>query len=62
MDFKMLVDFLQEATMMIDFKHVNVLTLIGIVYRRGERPLVILPLMEKRDLHSFVKKDDVVCY
>ena len=58
--FEMLENFLLEGTMMIDFKHENVLSLIGIIYERGERPLVVLPLMENGDLHSFIKRDDIV--
>ena len=45
---------------MIDFKHENVLSLIGVVYDEGERPLVVLPYMENGDLCTFIKKDDVV--
>ena len=56
----MLENFLFEGIMMIDFKHENVLSLIGIVFQLGERPLVVLPLMENGDLHSFIKKDDIV--
>ena len=61
MTFEMLESFLEEATLMIDFKHPNVLSLLGIVYQKGERPLVILPFMENGDLRSYIQRDDVVC-
>ena len=35
---------------MIDFKHANVLSLIGVVYERKDLPLVVLPFMENGDL------------
>ena len=61
MTFEMLEAFLIEGTLMIDFRHPNVLSLLGIVYQRGERPLVILPFMEKGDLLSYIQRNDVVC-
>jgi len=60
MSFEDLEDFLSEGVLMIDFKHENVLSLVGIVYEPGERPLVVLPYMENSDLCSFVKRDDLV--
>lgn len=45
---------------MIDFKHENVLSLIGVVSEEGERPLVVLPYMENADLGTFVRRDDIV--
>ncbi|KAF6040375.1 MERTK [Bugula neritina] len=58
--FEDLEDFLSEGVLMIDFKHGNVLSLVGVVYEPGERPLVVLPYMENGDLCSFVKKEDLV--
>ena len=55
-----LENFLAEGTLMIDFKHENVLSLIGVVQEDGERPLVVLPYMENGDLCSFIKMEDVV--
>ena len=60
MTFDDMESFLLEGTLMIDFKHGNVLSLLGVVYEKGQRPLVILPYMGKGDLCSFVKRDDVV--
>ncbi|XP_067931127.1 hepatocyte growth factor receptor-like [Watersipora subatra] len=51
--------FLIEGTMMIDFKHKNVLSLIGVVCEEGERPMVVLPYMENGDLCSLVKREDL---
>ena len=52
--------FLAEGTLMIDFKHENVLSLIGVVQEEGERPLVVLPYMENGDLCNLVKKEEIV--
>jgi len=60
MSFEDLENFLSEGVLMIDFKHENVLSLVGVVYEPGERPLVVLPYMENGDLCSFVKKNDLV--
>jgi len=58
--FEDLENFLAEGVLMIDFKHANVLSLVGVVYEQGERPLVVLPYMKNGDLCSFVKKYDLV--
>ncbi|KAF6040418.1 hypothetical protein EB796_001268 [Bugula neritina] len=59
MSFEDLENFLSEGVLMIDFKHENVLSLVGVVYEPGERPLVVLPYMENGDLCSLVKRDDL---
>ncbi|XP_067930937.1 hepatocyte growth factor receptor-like [Watersipora subatra] len=51
--------FLTEGTMMINFKHKNVLSLIGVVCEEGEMPMVVLPYMENGDLCSLVKRVDL---
>ena len=53
-------DFIKEGLVMIDFKHANVLSLIGVVYERKDLPLVVLPYMENGDLCSFIRQTDVV--
>ena len=53
-------NFLAEGTLMIDFKHKNVLSLIGVVQEEGQRPLVVLPYMENGDLCTFIKKGEMV--
>lgn len=60
MSFEDLENFLTEGTLMIDFKHENVLSLIGVVYEKADLPLVVLPFMENGDLCTFVKKEDLV--
>ncbi|XP_056318612.1 tyrosine-protein kinase receptor TYRO3 [Danio aesculapii] len=62
-----LESFLKEAEMMKDFDHVNVVKLLGVALEWDPEssmvvPLVILPYMKHRDLHSFLKAtryDDV---
>ena len=48
-------EFLEEATIMHNFNHENVLSLIGVVID-GNKPYVIMPLMEKGDLRAFIGK------
>ncbi|XP_077083909.1 uncharacterized protein LOC143736970 [Siphateles boraxobius] len=52
--------FLKEAEIMKRFDHVNVVKLLGVALERDPEssiivPLVILPFMAHRDLHSFLK-------
>ncbi|XP_055958197.1 hepatocyte growth factor receptor-like [Patella vulgata] len=49
--------FLQEALLMKDFHHENVLELIGICLGLDAMPLVILPLMEHGDLLSYIRDE-----
>ena len=60
MTMDMLEDFLSEATLMIDFRHDNVLSLIGVVWEQSERPLVVLPFMENGDLRKVVRDQSTV--
>ena len=46
-------EFLEEATIMKDFKHENVLSLIGVVIKNN-KPHVVLPFMQHGDLRNFV--------
>ena len=48
-------DFLQEMTIMRQFNHPNVLSLIGISIHNN-KPCIILPLMNNSDLHRYLKK------
>jgi serine/threonine protein kinase len=52
--------FLNEALIMKDFNHPNVLTLIGITLDKGEFPMVILPFMQNGSLLSFIRNEDNV--
>ena len=60
MSFEDLENFLAEGTLMIDFKHENVLSLVGVVYEQGDRPFIVLPYMDNGDLCTFVRRHDVV--
>lgn len=50
-----LTKFLEEATMMKDFDHPHVLSLLGVI-ADGHRVYVILPFMEYGDLRSHVSE------
>ena len=54
--------FLDEAMIMKDFDHPNVLSLVGISVAPGEFPLVILPYMANGDLLSYIRNEDNVCF
>lgn len=53
-------DLLQEARIMYQFNHVNVLSIIGLVWQKGDPPLVVMPFMGKGSLLDMVQKDDPV--
>ena len=46
--------FLEEAMVMRDFDHANVLSLIGVALK-GDQPLVVLPFMQHGDLKTYIK-------
>ena len=48
-----IAEFLEEATIMQDFDHPNVLSLIGVVLE-GSRQYVVLPFMKHGDLRGHV--------
>ncbi|XP_021371801.1 hepatocyte growth factor receptor-like isoform X2 [Mizuhopecten yessoensis] len=50
-------EFINEALMMKDFRHPNVLSLIGVCVDKGEFPLVILPFMENGDLLAYIRDE-----
>nr|CAB3263761.1 hepatocyte growth factor receptor [Phallusia mammillata] len=47
--------FLREGLMMSEFRHENVLTLIGISFDNYNTPMVVLPFMKHGDLLNFVR-------
>ncbi|KAL4219274.1 hypothetical protein ACF0H5_021856 [Mactra antiquata] len=49
--------FLKEAYIMKNFRHKNVMRLVGICLEREEMPLVILPFMDHGDLLSYLHED-----
>ena len=52
--------FLREAVMMKDFRHPNVLSLIGISVDSDASPMVVLPYMANGDLRRFIQDPDRV--
>lgn len=54
--------FLNEALIMKDFDHPNVLTLIGITMDKGEFPMVILPFMHNRALLTYIRDENNVIH
>ncbi|XP_070558886.1 hepatocyte growth factor receptor-like isoform X2 [Ptychodera flava] len=53
-----MISFLREGVMMKDFKHKNVLQLIGVCLHKKESPLVILPYMKNGDLLSYIRNPE----
>jgi proto-oncogene tyrosine-protein kinase Met len=53
--------FLQEALIMKDFHHPNVLTLIGVCLNLDAMPLVVLPFMQHGDLLTYIRDEKNVC-
>ena len=48
-------EFLEEALMMEEFKHPNIMSIIGISFI-DNMPYVILPFMTNGDLRTYVKE------
>lgn len=61
MDEEMFVSFIKEATLLVGFHHVNILSTLGVVWKTAERPKAVLPFMPRGDLRSLVKSDELVC-
>ena len=53
-------EFLEEAAFMKHYTHANILKPLGVVWRDGDRPQVVLPYMSQGDLCSLVRKSDMV--
>ncbi|GIY68379.1 hypothetical protein CDAR_586171 [Caerostris darwini] len=49
--------FLQEGLMMKDFRHDNVLTLVGVCFEQGE-PMVVIPYMKHGDLLAYIRNEE----
>ncbi|XP_048252880.1 hepatocyte growth factor receptor-like [Haliotis rufescens] len=52
-----LCSFVEEALVMKEFDHENVLQLLGISVSESQQPMVVLPFMANGDLLSFVSDD-----
>jgi len=52
--------FLREALMMRDFRHPQVLSLIGISFDKDSSPMVILPFMSNGDLRHYIQDPEKV--
>jgi len=57
---KQLQEFLEEAIFMKDFSHANILVTLGVCWRIGDRPNVVLPYMALGDLGSLLRKPEMV--
>ncbi|KAK4336830.1 hypothetical protein RND71_043650 [Anisodus tanguticus] len=49
--------FLEEAFRMKDFKHENVLTLIGVCLQEDSLPMIVLPFMSNGDLLTYIRSE-----
>ena len=54
MNNQVIEDFLQEATIMRQFNHPNILSMFGVSVH-NDKPCVIMPLMSNGDLKNYLK-------
>ena len=54
-DVSQIEEFLEEALMMEEFKHPNIMSIIGISFK-DNKPYIILPFMTNGDLRTYVKE------
>lgn len=52
-------EFLQEAVIMREFNHQNVMSLLGVSVSE-EKPCVLLPLLSNGDLKKYLKNQSLV--
>jgi len=57
---ELIQSFLEEATLISDFNHPNVLPTLGICWSRKDQPLVVLPYMANGDLKSLLRNEKLV--
>ena len=55
-----IVRFIEEAVILQDFDHPNVLQTLGICWPSGVTPRVVLPYMANGDLRSLIRRDSIV--
>jgi serine/threonine protein kinase len=51
-------NLVNEALLMMDFKHENVMTLYGFTLK-DDKPYLLLPWMENGDILTFIRKKEV---
>ena len=59
MNNQVIEDFLQEATIMRQFNHPNILSMFGVSVH-NDKPCVIMPLMSNGDLKNYLKHNSSV--
>jgi len=53
--------FLREAVIMKDFRHPNVLHIVGITFDCDSSPMVVLPFMANGDMRQYILNPSLVC-
>ena len=52
--------FLREAVIMKDFRHRNVLQIVGVSFEPDASPMVVLPYMANSDLRQYIMNPSLV--
>jgi len=52
--------FLREAVIMKDFRHRNVLRVVGVSFEADGSPMVVLPYMANADLRQYIMNPSLV--
>lgn len=54
-DMDTITSFIQEAVVIKDLKHPNIVQLVGVVLQRAAAPYIVTPLTRNGDLGHFLK-------
>lgn len=54
-------NFMREALVVKDLTHPNILSLLGVSISPNESPLVVVPLLARGDLRTYIKDTSKVC-
>ena len=54
-DMDTITSFIQEAMIIKDLKHPNIIKLVGVVLQRAAPPFIVTPLTKNGDLAHFLK-------
>lgn len=57
---KELEEFLEEAIKLKDKKHKNILPTVGVIWKKGDKPYIVLPYMSNGPLHQLLRKPQLV--